>query len=112
MIEIYIMTLFKGIKAGEDEQGNKYYYERFFFGKPKDRKPRRWVIYKGIPEASKVPANWHSWIHYSSEDPPADNKLKHSWQKKHLPNLTGTTCSCNCKNKENQPKHYKPWVPK
>ena len=28
-------------------------------------KARRWVIYKNVIEASKIPPEWHAWIHFS-----------------------------------------------
>jgi NADH:ubiquinone oxidoreductase subunit len=49
------------------------------------------VIYKGSVEASKVPADWHGWLHYTEASPPPEEGFaKQSWQKPHLPNLTGT----------------------
>ena len=72
-----------GVKVGEDEQGNIYYQTR-------DGK-RRWVIYNGYAEASKVPADWHGWLHYTFDEPPTKAPLKRQpWEKDHLPNLTGT----------------------
>lgn len=67
---------------GSDDFGNQYYLD------PKSS--RRYVLYKGIVEASKVPANWHSWLHYTSNEIPPKTVIKNSWQKTHLPNLTGT----------------------
>ena len=49
------------------------------------------MIYKGIDEASKVPAEWHRWLHYTGELPPSQRPVAHhSWEKEHVPNLTGT----------------------
>ena len=53
------------------------------------RKRKRWVIYNGIVEASKVPAEWHAWLHYTAEAP-LSTANEFEWQKEHLPNLTGT----------------------
>ncbi|MEL0292191.1 MAG: NADH:ubiquinone oxidoreductase subunit NDUFA12 [Alphaproteobacteria bacterium] len=74
--------------VGCDEHGNRYYEERKARpGKP----PRRYVRYNGVVEASKVPADWHGWLHHTEESPPpAEGYPKHQWQKQHLPNLTGT----------------------
>lgn len=81
-------TLFHGKFIGRDEFGNRYYEaKRINKG---DAKKRRWVIYNGIVEASKVPANWHGWLHYTL-DSPLPEKKQHQWQKQHQPNLTGTT---------------------
>ena len=84
----FIYTLLKGKFVGKDQFGNKYY------SNSKDKK--RWVIYKGTVEASKIPPEWHLWIHYLSKNKPSESISKFSWQKKHEENLTGT------------PKAYKP----
>ncbi|CUH77796.1 NADH:ubiquinone oxidoreductase subunit NDUFA12 [Tropicibacter naphthalenivorans] len=72
-----------GIKVGEDEQGNTYY-------RTEDSK-RRWVIFNGESEASRVSPDWHGWLHYTFDEPPTDKPLAHkSWEKPHTENLTGT----------------------
>lgn len=84
-----VYTLFKGRRIGKDKFGNVYYEargERNSLGKKK-----RWVIYKGKPEASKVPAEWHGWLHYTTDTlPTPESRLHYRWLKEHLPNLTGT----------------------
>ena len=88
---IALRTWFKGNHIGTDSFGNKYYEERFFFGRPSDRKPKRWVVYHGLVEASKVPADWHAWLHFTSNETPEQAKpVEYSWMKPHMPNLTGT----------------------
>jgi NADH:ubiquinone oxidoreductase subunit len=72
-------------QVGIDEFGNKYYEAK----KSQNNRKKRCVIYRGIAEPSKVPAGWHSWIHYTSDELP-NNLTKYNWQKIHLPNLTGT----------------------
>ena len=37
-----------------------------------DARKRRWVIYNGYAEASKVPPDWHGWLHYTFDEPPTD----------------------------------------
>ena len=72
-----------GVKVGEDEQGNIYYQTR-------DGK-RRWVIYNGEAEASRVGPDWHGWLHYTWDEPPTKAPLKHKpWELPHQENLTGT----------------------
>lgn len=72
-----------GQKVGEDEQGNVFY-------QTKDSK-RRWVIYNGEAEASRVNADWHGWLHHTFKDAPTESPLpQQSWQKPHHENLTGT----------------------
>ena len=82
-----LYTWLKGQHVGDDEFGNRYYHERTI---PKARRRARWVVYRGKTEASKVPAPWHRWLHYTAENPPKTNKRQHDWEKPHLPNLTGT----------------------
>jgi len=80
-IGTFIYTIFTGKFSGKDEFGNKYY---------SNNKGKRWVIYKNTIEASKIPAEWHSWIHFLSRNVPPENIKKFFWQKKHEENLTGT----------------------
>ena len=48
-------------------------------------------MYVGESEASKVPPEWHAWLHYTtSEVPPPGGVKRYPWMKDHLPNLTGT----------------------
>jgi NADH:ubiquinone oxidoreductase subunit len=71
----------KGTFVGDDEQGNRYY--RNADGS------RRWVIYNGVAEASRIPPGWHGWMHHRGDEPPAAYKPR-DWQKPHQPNPTGT----------------------
>jgi len=82
-----LFTLFNGKLVGSDEFGNRYFVQK---KQPKNGKAKRWVLYKGLSEPSKVPALWHGWLHYTTDLPPANNDKKHAWEKPHLPNLTGT----------------------
>ena len=80
----FIYTFFVGKFVGFDEFGNKYY---------SNSRGKRWVIYKNKVESSKIPPEWHSWIHFLSHDKPPDNQKKFKWQKKHEENLSGTTAA-------------------
>lgn len=85
-----LFTWWKGDHVGEDQFGNKYYTEKGKATGPVGRR-RRWVVYKGRPEASKVPAAWHIWLHYTTDDLPDQQTIKsNDWEKEHLPNLSGT----------------------
>ncbi len=78
-----LYTARKGVKVGEDEQGNVFYETR-------DGK-RRWVIYNGEVEATRVSPDWHGWLHFTFDDRPGETPLKHkAWEKPHQENLTGT----------------------
>ena len=59
-----------GELVGQDEQGNRYY--RTSGGKidPTLGFERRWVIYNGYAEASRIPPSWHGWIHHTVDLPP------------------------------------------
>ncbi|OCX64594.1 NADH dehydrogenase [Thioclava sp. SK-1] len=72
-----------GVKVGSDEQGNIFY-------QTKDTK-RRWVIYNGESQASRVTPDWHGWLHHTYDEPPTTAPMAHkSWEKPHEENLTGT----------------------
>ncbi len=78
-----VWTKLYGEKVGEDDQGNIYYQSR-------DGK-RRWVIYNGESEASRVAPEWHGWLHHTFKEPPTRDPLVHKpWELPHEPNLTGT----------------------
>lgn len=78
-----VWTRLYGHKVGEDDQGNTFYQSA-------DGK-RRWVIYAGEAEASRIPPEWHGWLHGTWEEVPTPETMKRKpWEKDHLPNLTGT----------------------
>ena len=79
----------RGEKIGEDDYGNVYYQEKG--NKGYEGRQRRWVVYKGYADASRVPSEWHGWLHYTFDEPPTVAPFKtHAWEKEHHPNLTGT----------------------
>ncbi len=81
-----IFTARKGVKVGEDEQGNIYYQTR-------DGK-RRWVIYNGECQASRISPDWHGWMHFTWDEPPTKVALVHkAWELPHKQNQTGTTAA-------------------
>ena len=77
----FIYTLISGKLVGKDQFGNKYYG---------NSKGKRWVIYKNNVESSKIPPEWHLWIHSLTANKPNNEKKKYVWQKNHQENLTGT----------------------
>ena len=77
----FIYTLFFGKFVGTDDFENRYY---------SDSKGKRWVVYKDKVESSKIPPEWHLWIHFLTKNAPIGNMHKFDWQKKHEENLTGT----------------------
>ncbi|MBX9726195.1 MAG: NADH:ubiquinone oxidoreductase subunit NDUFA12 [Rickettsiales bacterium] len=80
-------TWMYGKFVGRDVFGNRYFESK---RASKGEKKRRWVMYHGMAEASKVPATWHGWLHYTLDAPLPEAK-QYNWLKAHLPNLTGTT---------------------
>ncbi len=83
-----LFTWWKGELVGSDEFGNRYYRER---GTPTRARRRRWVMYEGAPEASKVPPLWNAWLHHVADSPPDETpEARPAWLKPHVPNLTGT----------------------
>ena len=86
-----MQTLFSGVKVGEDQFGNRYYRGRKTASGVRER---RWVMYAGEPEASKVPPEWHIWLHHTADAPiPLDSSLRKVWQKPFRPNETGTAAA-------------------
>ena len=111
-----IYTWFKGNLVGSDELGNKYYCSSKDF---KNLKEKRWVIFNGEIEASKIPPHWHAWLHKSIDNPPLGYSHKYKWQKNHKPNMTGTSdayfpsshpLSKNY-DPEKKEEEYKSWTP-
>ena len=79
-----LFTSRKGVKVGEDDQGNSFYTTR--------DGERRWVIFNGEAEASRVSPDWHGWLHHTWDETPTERPLVHkTWEKPHVPNMTGTS---------------------
>jgi NADH:ubiquinone oxidoreductase subunit len=77
--------------VGTDSLGNRY-----FRGNPRKgyQRERRWVMYNGEAEATRVPPEWHGWLHYQTDVIPADDTgFRRPWQKPHQPNRTGTNAA-------------------
>jgi NADH:ubiquinone oxidoreductase subunit len=69
-----LFTWAKGKLVGTDQQGNRYYVERRAV---RGRRTRRWVLYKGVVEASRVPPEWHAWLHYTVDAPLEPSATEH-----------------------------------
>ena len=116
-----IYSWLRGEQVGSDQFGNRYYREKGGGKVHADslRKERRWVIYDGEVEASRVPAEWHAWLHHTTQDlPPEGGPAKRPWQKDHLPNLTGTAAAYRPPGhilqggqRDKATGDYEPWVP-
>ncbi len=78
----------RGSEVGRDDQGNIYYRWASKTGE------RRWVIYNGAPEASRIPPEWHLWLHKTRDLPPSESPLTpRVWEKAWSPNATGTSAA-------------------
>lgn len=80
----WLFTRWRGEQVGTDEDGNVYY-------RHSKNPSRRWVIYAGDNDGSRVPPDWQLWLKGTIEDLP-EKALppKRPFEKKPEPNLTGT----------------------
>ena len=77
-----------GEHVGTDAQGNTYYRSRRKTG---DGRERRWVIYNGDNDSSRVPVEWHGWLHGAFDDLPESHlPPARIWESDYTPNATGT----------------------
>ena len=112
-IAIRLRTRLHGQLVAKDVFGNRYYRRKNYRGHWK--KEPRWVLYKGLPEASKVPPLWFGWLHHATEFPETATKMTHPWEKPHLPNLTGTPYAFNPSKSPSITRRffpYKAWTPR
>ena len=87
-IGTHLFTARKGEQVGTDAQGNKYYRSKQHADGANER---RWVIYDGANDASRVPAEWHGWLHGSFDDVPESQLPSPKiWEADYTPNATGT----------------------
>ena len=106
-------------KVGEDEFGNRYFEARTDRESYDKGRRRRYVIYKGYSEPTKIPPEWHAWMHYLTDEPPTVAPLRRRpWEKEHLPNLTGTVYAWRPKGsiarggeRPSAPGDYQAWTP-
>lgn len=78
----------RGEKVGTDAQGNTYFRAK---KRSPDGRERRWVIYAGANDASRVPPEWHGWLHGSFDGVPESNlPPPRVWEADYTPNATGT----------------------
>ena len=98
-----LKTMFFGKLIGTDSFGNKYY---------ESKKGKRWIIYNGEIDASKIPNEWYSWIHFTNNKIENNHNLeKYDWQKPHQSNQTGTENAYHPNNNNHEiKKKYKSWT--
>lgn len=89
----WLLTKLRGQFVGADDYGNRYFRLKgdrpSRLGGGRFSRERRWVIYNGESEGSKVPPEWHAWLHHTIDEVPQPRR-KHPWEKPHQPNMTGT----------------------
>ena len=88
-----LLTWLRGVRVGTDAYGNRYYRLKGDrpqrLGGGRFSRERRGVIYRGEPEGSKVPPEWHAWLHHMVDEMPQPRQ-RYEWEKDHQPNMTGT----------------------
>ncbi len=90
-----IMTWLRGELVGTDPFGNRYFRDKRHrpraAGGGRPSREKRWVLYAGEADGSRVPPEWHAWLHHTTDEVPKDGgKPQYPWQKPHQPNLSGT----------------------
>ncbi len=117
-----LFTWLRGELVGTDQFGNRYFREKgkraLQPGGGRQSREKRWVLYNGKPEASKVPPLWHAWLHHTTDTVPTDSGKRYPWQKDHVPNLTGTPLAYHPRGSVLRGGHrapaaadYEPWQP-
>ena len=79
---VRLWTYFNGRLVAEDQFKNRYYSNK--------SDTRRWVVYHGEIDASKVTPEWNNWLRFTSDRVPSEENDKYDWQLDHTPNQTGT----------------------
>ena len=101
-----------GSEAGRDSAGNVYFQH-------KQDPSRRWVIYNGDNDGSRVPPDWQLWLRGTIDDVPSKAlpPVRH-FQQPPTPNLTGTLAAFrpdgalgSGKLRPASTGDYEPWIP-
>ncbi|MCJ2008316.1 NADH:ubiquinone oxidoreductase subunit NDUFA12 [Methylobacterium sp. E-041] len=90
-MSLALYTARSGNFVGSDDHGNKYYRAQGALIDRSVGSERRWVVYNGYADASKVPPGWRGWLCHNVELPPSEEAYTpREWQKPHVENMTGT----------------------
>ena len=84
LVSIYLQLF--GNKVGEDEYGNQFFELKRvdYLGRRK-----RYCLYKGSPEASKISPEWHPFMHYQIDAKDVKTTFRqYKWQKPYVPDTT------------------------
>lgn len=107
-----LFTWRRGQEVGRDEFGNIYY-------RSKKGAEKRWVVYSGSNDGSRVPPGWQLWLRGSIDELP-DKALppRRGFEKQPEPNATGTMAAFrpdgSLGSKRIRPAatgDYEPWIP-
>jgi len=107
-----LWTRLRGDEVGKDEAGNVYFRD-------KKNPARRWVIYEGSNDGSRVPPAWQMWLKGTIEDLP-EKALPpiRKFQQTPTANLTGTMAAFrpdgalgSGKVRPASTGDYEPWIP-
>lgn len=74
-------------KVGEDALGNVYFEAKKARG---SELRRRWVMYRGSNDVSRVSPEWHGWLRGQLDVTPDQLPAPRAWVKPPTPNQTGT----------------------
>jgi len=107
-----LFTRLRGDEVGRDDAGNVYY-------RGSKDPSRRWVIYSGNNDGSRVPPGWQLWLRGSIDELPGRALPPvRKWQKAPTPNLTGTMAAFrpdgalgSGKIRPASTGDYEPWIP-
>lgn len=82
----FLFSWRNGVKVGSDSLGNAYFQAK--------KGGKRWVMYNGANDPTRVPPEWFSWLHGQIEGLPDDALPPvRPFQKPPTPNLTGTAAA-------------------
>lgn len=101
-----------GRESGRDSAGNVYF-------RHKQDPSRRWVIYNGDNDASRVPPEWQLWLRGTIDDVPEKSLPPvRRFQQPPTPNMTGTIAAFrpdgalgSGKIRPASTGDYEPWIP-
>jgi NADH:ubiquinone oxidoreductase subunit len=106
---VRLWTYFYGRLVAEDQYKNRYYSNKY--------DSRRWVVYHGEIDASKVTPEWNNWLRFTSDNVPSEENDKYDWQLDHTSNQTGTINAYSPKSstfnrkKSDKDLDYEKWKP-
>lgn len=75
-----------GTGVGTDGLGNAYFQSKGLL----NGRRRRWVIYDGANDASRIAPDWYGWLHHMTDLTPDELPPARGWEKPPLANQTGT----------------------